>query len=254
MSSSQRPLLRSKIPRVATAVLFQSPATGRSPAIPKGPRHLSTVQSSHCPLPLKSRNHWPVLGRKTPGADFPLPSQSPTTARSSTSPKGPRHLSTIQPSHCPLPLKSRNHWPVLGRKTPGADFPLPSQSPTTARSSTPPKGPRHLSTAQPSQRSLPLRSNFQSPVFGSKTPICTVPVPAQSPTTGRSSCWPKGPRQPSTWQPSHTPLPFRSTYHLPVLGRKTSILMFTDWVKGPVTEVVVTRETEVPLEMVVVLA
>src|SRR5712692_1274242 len=202
MSSSQRPLLRSKIPRVATAVLFQSPATGRSPAIPKGPRHLSTVQSSHCPLPLKSRNHWPVLGRKTPGADFPLPSQSTTTARSSTPPKGPRHLSTVQPSHCPLPL----------------------------------------------------RSNFQSPVFGSKTPICTVPVPAQSPTTGRSSCWPKGPRQPSTWQPSHTPLPFRSTYHLPVLGRKTSILMFTDWVKGPVTEVVVTRETEVPLEMVVVLA
>src|SRR6266850_3860594 len=117
MSSSQRPMLGSKIPRFATPALFQSPTTGRSPAIPKGPRHLSTVQSSHCPLPLRSRNHWPVLGRKSPGAAFPLPSQSPTTARSPVRPNDSTQPSVAYVSQRPFSLRSRCQVLVVARKT-----------------------------------------------------------------------------------------------------------------------------------------
>src|SRR3989442_15677503 len=96
--------------------------------------------------------------------------------------------------------------------------------PTTGMSPCRPKGPRQPSTAQPSQRPLPLRSSSHRPELGSNTPTLAVPVPVQSPTTGRSPEIPKGPRQPSTVQGSNCPLPLRSSFHRPVLGPKTPIL------------------------------
>lgn len=58
------------------------PTTGRSPVLPKERMQVSTTQASSCPLPFLSKNHSPVLGRKTPTIAFPAPSQSPVTGRS----------------------------------------------------------------------------------------------------------------------------------------------------------------------------
>ena len=60
----------------------------------------------------------PVFGSKTPMLVLPLPSQSATTGSIALLPKPVAQISTVQPSKSPLPLASRNHWPVLGRKTP----------------------------------------------------------------------------------------------------------------------------------------
>src|SRR6476660_5781693 len=46
------------------------------------------------------------------------------------------------------------------------------------------------------------------------------------PTTGKSPGWPNGPMQASTPHASSLPFPFRSRYHIDVLGRKTPILTF----------------------------
>src|SRR2546425_4330324 len=135
----------------------------------------------------------------------------PTTGMSPCRPKGPRQPSTAQPSQRPLPLRSSSHRPVLGSKTPTVAVPVPVQSPATGRSPEIPKGPRQPSTVQESTCPLPLRSSFHRPVLGSKTPTLAVPVPVQSPTTGSWLEVPKGPRQPSTVQPSHRPLPLRSS-------------------------------------------
>src|SRR5215813_10528476 len=129
------------------------------------------VQLSHLALPLRSKNHSPVEGRKTPMYDLPVPVQSPATGRSPAIPNEPRQLSTLQPSHLPLPLRSRNHSPVEGRKTPMYDLLVAVQSPATGRSPAIPNEPRQLSTLQPSQIRLPFVSENHAPVLGRKIPI-----------------------------------------------------------------------------------
>src|SRR5215475_13030092 len=104
------------------------------------------VQLSHLALPLRSKNHSPVEGRKTPMYDLPVPVQSPATGRSPAIPNEPRQLSTLQPPHSLSPLRSKNHSPVEGRKTPMYDLPVPVQSPATGRSPAIPNEPRQLST------------------------------------------------------------------------------------------------------------
>src|SRR4249920_307439 len=113
-----------------------------------------------------SKNHSPVLGRKTPILTSPVPFQSPATGRSPLPPNCSIHLSTPHPSHWPLPLMSRNHSPVLGRKTPMCFVPEPIQSPTRGTSSSVPKFSSHSSTEQLSNVLFPLRSNFQRPCCG----------------------------------------------------------------------------------------
>jgi len=110
------------------------PTTGRSPALPKAATQTSAVQPSIRPLPFLSKNHSPVLGRNTPILAFPAPSQSPATGRSPARPKLERHLSTLQPSITALPLKSNRHVDPSASKMPILSPPLPSQSPTTAKS------------------------------------------------------------------------------------------------------------------------
>src|SRR5262245_66387434 len=78
-SSSHVRILGSKTPIFACPVPFQSPATGRSPEIPKGPRQPSTVHLFSAPLPLRSSFHRHVLGVKMPSFIVPVPVQSPTT-------------------------------------------------------------------------------------------------------------------------------------------------------------------------------
>jgi hypothetical protein len=58
------------------------PTAGKSPGAPNGPRQASTVQPSNFPFPFMSKNHSPVLGRKTPILISPVPFESPTTGRS----------------------------------------------------------------------------------------------------------------------------------------------------------------------------
>src|SRR5512143_514126 len=79
---------------------------------------VSTAQLSHTPFPFVSRCHEPVAALNVPVLLAPLPLQLPTTGKSSGWPKAVIQLSTPQPSHWPLPLRSKNHSPVLGRKTP----------------------------------------------------------------------------------------------------------------------------------------
>src|SRR5215813_6659529 len=134
----------------------------------------------------------------------------PTMGRSPGWPKGPRQASTVQPSNTPLPLRSRSHNPELGSNTPIRTWPVPVQSPATGRSPEMPKGPRQPSTVHPSQAPLPLRSSCHCPVPAVKSPSLVVPVPVQSPTTGRPLRLPKA-QQPSTVQPSLSPLPLRSS-------------------------------------------
>src|SRR5689334_15366998 len=103
------------------------PTTGRSPGWPKGPMHASTPQASSLPLPLTSRYHIPVLGRKTPILTLPVPSQSPAIGRSPLVPNCPRHLSLVQPSHFSFPLRSRYHVPFLETKSAISSIPVPFQ-------------------------------------------------------------------------------------------------------------------------------
>src|SRR5689334_2725507 len=94
--------------------------------------------------------------------------------------------STLHASNLPLPLRSRYHIPVLGRKTPILTFPEPSQSPTIGMSPLVPNWPRHLSLLHPSHFSFPLRSRYQLPYFELKSAISSAPVLFQSPITGIS--------------------------------------------------------------------
>src|SRR5262249_47445687 len=99
---------------------------------PNGPRQRSFVQPSNTPLPLRSNCHLPVLGVNTPMRVSPIPAQFPTTGLSVEVPNGPRLASMLPRSSSPLPLISRNHFPVLGRKIPiPAVFILAFQYPAT---------------------------------------------------------------------------------------------------------------------------
>src|SRR5688500_19346914 len=89
---------------------------------------------SQTPLPSKSRNHSPVDGRKTPILVLPVPFQSPATGISPGTPKDATQRSFLHLFHLRLPLRSRNHSPVLGRKNPNCVVPRSVQSPPTGTS------------------------------------------------------------------------------------------------------------------------
>src|SRR6516164_11524175 len=118
--------------------------------------------ASNLPFPFVSKYHIPVLGRKMPILTLPVPSQSPTTGKSPLVPKRLMHLSVVQPSHIPFPLRSRYQVPYLGKKSPISSFPVPAQSPTTGNSPSP-SNVSHSSTAQPSNLVFLLVSNFHWP-------------------------------------------------------------------------------------------
>src|SRR4029079_3780847 len=72
----------------------QSPVTGRSCSVPSF-AHKSP--SSHRPLPLRSRNHWPST--YTPMSVTPSPLKSPVTGMAFSFPKMPwRWVTTVLPS------------------------------------------------------------------------------------------------------------------------------------------------------------
>src|SRR4030095_256098 len=119
-------------------------------------------------------------------------------------------------SHLPLLLRSSNHSPVAGRYRPIFAVPLPFQSPVTGRSPNAPNDFTHLSNLQFFHCPSPLRSKNHSPVAGRKVPIFAVPVPFQSPTTGKSPLSLGNLRQPSELQLSSMPSPLRSKYHFGV--------------------------------------
>src|SRR5262245_3422899 len=114
-SRSHRPVLGSKTPIFAVPEPVQSPTTGRSPEIPKGPRQPSIGQVSNVPSLFRSSFHRPVLGVKTPILGIPEPVQSPTTGKSLERPKGPRQPSIGQVSNVPSLFRSSFQRPFLGR-------------------------------------------------------------------------------------------------------------------------------------------
>src|SRR5262249_60766598 len=81
------------------------PPSPTRPSTDHEPRQLSTLQPSHLPLPLRSKNHSPVEGRKTPMYDLPVPVQSPATGRSPAIPNEHIQISAFQPSHLPFPFR-----------------------------------------------------------------------------------------------------------------------------------------------------
>src|SRR4030095_8811299 len=126
------------------------------------------------PFPFMSRYHIPVLGRKTPILTLLVPSQSPTIGRSPRLPNGPRIVSFGEPSHLPLPFRSKNHSPVLGRKTPILLSP-PFQSPTTGRSPETPKS-KQLSVLQLPSFASPSASNSQRMLVDRRLVLDPPPV------------------------------------------------------------------------------
>src|SRR5262245_5972094 len=97
----------------------RSLTTGSIPGPPKEFMQISPFvpQAPHLPSP-SSKCHPPLFGSNTPIFDFSSPNQSPTIGSELLLPKPTIHLSTPQSSKVPLPLRSRNHSPVLGRNTP----------------------------------------------------------------------------------------------------------------------------------------
>src|SRR5262249_21691687 len=83
---------------------------------------------------------------------------------------------------------------------------------------------------------FPSRSRNHSPVAGRKVPIFALPVPFQSPETGKSP-WAMGNlRQLSELQSPSMPLPLRSKYHFGVRpGTTTPIISTADPVQSPTT-------------------
>src|SRR5262249_54397759 len=169
-SKNQLPVAGRKVPIFAVPVLFQSPATGKSPLLLGKLKQASTLQLTvmpsllrSMPSPLRSKYRFGVRPEITsPIISTPDPVQSPTIGSEKAI-----EWTTLRSPHWPLPFKSRNHSPVDGRSTPIFENPLPVQSPTTGKIISPglipscplePKGPKHRSTLQSSQIPLPFAS------------------------------------------------------------------------------------------------